>query len=85
MARPVSPVIPGLERDEVICAKDQPEYGQLPSLQYADGTVLTRWRLTWRERLLVLLRGDVYLSVLTFNRGLQPVLIEIERPQQEAS
>lgn len=78
--QPVSPVIPGLELPEVVYAKDQPEYNPLPVFKDENGTVVSRWRLTWRERLCVLLRGDVYLTVMTFNRPLQPVRLETEPP-----
>lgn len=78
--RPVSPVVPGADLPEVTFAKDQPEYNQLPAHRTEDGTVLTRWRLDWRERLRVLFRGDLYVWVKTFNRPLQPLLIETERP-----
>lgn len=81
MASPVSPIVPGLQLPEVVYAKDQPEYIPLPVFEQDDGVVLSRWRLTWRERLLAFWRGDVYLFCWTFNRPLQPVAIEIERPK----
>jgi hypothetical protein len=81
MAEPQSPIIPGVELPEIVYAKDQPEYRPLPVFKDTDGTVLSRWRLTWKERFLVLFRGDVYLFVSTFNRPLQPLMMEIERPK----
>lgn len=71
---PTSPVIPGLERMERVYAKNQPEYIPLPALPLpgADG-IITRWRLTWWERLKILWTGNLYLSVLTFGRPLQPL------------
>lgn len=81
MARPVSPVVPGLELPETVYAKDQPEYEPLPVFKTENGEVLSRWRLTWRERFLVFLRGDVFLWCLTFNKPLQPVMVEVERPK----
>lgn len=77
---PCSPVIPGCDLPETVIAKDQPEYQPLPAYVAEDGMVLTRWRLTWRERLLALLRGDVYLFVLTYRHPLQPVVLQIDRP-----
>jgi hypothetical protein len=55
-------------------ATDQPEYLPLPAHRSADlvGQVTSCWALTWRERLSVLLRGRVFLSVWTFNQPLQP-------------
>lgn len=78
--QPVSPVIPGLNLPETVFAKDQPEYIPLPAYRSDDGYVVTRWRLTFRERVRVLLRGDIWLSCLTFNRPLQPVKLETEVP-----
>jgi hypothetical protein len=51
---PVSPVIPGVDLPETVYAKDQPESQPLTVFKQEDGTVLSRWRLTWRERLRVL-------------------------------
>ncbi len=80
--KPVSPVLPGVELPEIVFAEGQDEYASLPAFRQADGTVLTRWRLSWRERLLAFWRGDVYLFVLTFNQPLQPVALQVERPSR---
>jgi len=79
--KPVSPIIPGADLPEVVYAKDQPEYQPLPAWKSEDGTVLTRWRLTWRERLRLLFTGDLYVFLSTFNKPLQPILIQTERPE----
>lgn len=83
MATPMSPIVPGLDLPEIIYAKDQPEYRPLPIYKNEDGFVLSRWHLTWKERFLVLLRGDIYLSILTFNKPLQPIKVDIEKPGVE--
>jgi len=70
--KPVSPVVPGLDIEEVIYAKDQPEYLQLPAIVGKDGMVVSRWKLTWFERLVVLFCGSVWVWQLTFNHPLQP-------------
>jgi hypothetical protein len=77
--KPVSPVIKGF--DEVVYAKNQPEYRPLPAIKCADGTVISRWRLTWRERLRVLFKGNLYLQQLTFNAPLQPQLPSVDEPK----
>lgn len=69
--QPVSPVIKGYE--ETVYAKDRPEYVPLPSIREPDGCVITRWQMTWRERLQAAMSGSVYLEVLTFNQPLQPL------------
>ena len=61
-------------------AKDQPEYLPLPA--YADGTgeLVSCWKLTFYERLKILLTGRLWLWVLTFNQPLQPQLPSVEDP-----
>ncbi len=76
--RKVTPIEPdqkdGFSR--VIFAKDQPEYIPLPA--NTDGhSVETKWKLSWRERLTVLFRGNVYLSLLTFGNPLQPIRLTV--------
>ena len=61
-----------------VFAKDQPEYQALPA-QRAGDMVVTCWALTWRERIEILVRGRLWISVLTFNRLLQPLLPEANR------
>jgi len=78
--RPVSPVVPGMELPETKFAENQPEYNTLPAFRDHKGIVLSRWRLTWKERLRALFVGDVYLMLHTFNMPPQPVSLQIERP-----
>lgn len=60
---------------EVVYAKDQPQYNQLPALRFPDGLVVTRWKPSLLERLTIALGGDIYLGQLTFNQPLQPVKV----------
>jgi hypothetical protein len=77
--KPVSPIAKGYEAQEIVYAKDQPEYQPLPALPVNDvaGTIITRWKLTWRERLAILFGRDVFLNVMTFGTPLQPVSLFI--------
>lgn len=68
----------------VVFAKDQPEYLPLPARREADGTVTTCWAFSWRERLAVLFRGRLFLDVLTFNHPLQPLRPYVEPPKESA-
>lgn len=80
---PVMEIIPGFELPEhevVIYAKDQPEYIPLPMWKGPDGLRISRWKLTWRERMDIFLGGSLWLRVLTFDRPLQPVMIETQCP-----
>jgi hypothetical protein len=76
------PVIPGREKDEVVYAKDQPEYRPLRALvEDPDGErrVISRWTLTDEQRKSVANGADIFLSVLTFGRPLQPILMAIDK------
>lgn len=77
----VSPVVLGMKVEEVIFAKDQPEYLRLPAALVDGGhRIITRWNLSLTERLRILFFGNLWLSVLTYGRPLQPVLLETENP-----
>ena len=80
---PVAEIIPGFvlpDHELIVYAEDQPEYTPLPAWKGPDGLRVTRWKLTWRERLDVLLGGSIWLRILTFDRPLQPVLLETTCP-----
>jgi hypothetical protein len=63
----------------VVFAKDQPEYLPLPAYRSADGQEVTAcWGMTWRERLRVLITGRVYVTLLTFGRALTPSIVHTE-------
>ena len=79
--KPAKPIIPGHDLPVTNFAESQDEYQTLPAFLQDDGTVLTRWRLTWKERLTIFLCGDLYLFVLTFNQPLQPLSLQVERPK----
>lgn len=70
----------------IVIAKDQPQYRPLPAYQYrdAEATIVCCWRLSWRERLRVLLTGRIWHRVLTFRQSLQPQLLTTEKPDMPA-
>lgn len=68
----------------VIIAKDQPQYIPLPAYQYErdrTGTVVFCWQLS-EEELAELIRnnGVLYHTVQTFNRPLQPTMLDVVKP-----
>ena len=77
--KPVSPVIPGVP--DVKIAEHQDEYETLPAIVLSDGVVISRWRLTWRERLVAMINGDIYLHIHTYGQPLQPVFMEVDEPR----
>lgn len=60
----------------------QKEYLPLPAckVKSREGLVITCWELSFWERLKVYVTGRIWLSVLTFNSPLQPVLISSHTP-----
>jgi len=67
----------------VTYAKDQPEYLPLPVHKSKSGDVTSCWALSWKERLMVLIHGKVWLNLMTFNKPLQPQRIHAKKPQFE--
>lgn len=59
-----------------VYAKDQPEYLPLPVYRSdtVHGQVVSCWKLSFIERLKLLITGKLWLSVFTFRGPLQPVL-----------
>ena len=45
-----------------------------------DGTVTTRWKLSFSERFQILFSGTIWLQVLTFNRRFKPVKLMTQEP-----
>jgi hypothetical protein len=59
----------------IIFAKDQPQYQPLPAIKLEDGMVITCWEMTPEELEEVTQTRRVFLRQLTFNNLLQPVRI----------
>jgi len=81
----VSPVLPSNPTvKEVVLAKDQPEYIPLPvaCINYADGATsrISRYKLSWRERLRVMWTGTIWWEQLTFGTPLQPQKMHLQEP-----
>lgn len=56
-------------------AKNQPAYLPLPVFKSKSGIVISCWGLNIWERIKILFGGKIYLSLHTFNKPLQPVLM----------
>ena len=61
-------------------AENQPPYIPLPAYKGEDGEVISCWQLTWRERLQVLWSGLIWSRILTFNKPLQPQVLQTSYP-----
>lgn len=63
-----------------IYAKDQPQYMPLPVHKSKDGNVTSCWSLTWKERMHLLFTGKVWITLMTFNKPLQPQMLQVYDP-----
>lgn len=67
----------------LVIAENQPEYESLPAHVVPGdhfGRVVFCWKLTWRERIKLLLTGKLWHHVLTFHQLLQPQRLEVTKP-----
>lgn len=79
---PTTPVLVNRFREgppEVIFAEHQPPYIPLPAVQVGH-RIITKWKLTWGERIKVLLGGSLWLSMLTFKKYPMPVKLQVSEP-----
>lgn len=80
-----SPVLPSSpDITEIVLAKDQPEYLPLPvaHVEYSDGvqSMISCYKLTWKERAKILISGKVWWEQLTFGNPLQPQKMYTQEP-----
>jgi hypothetical protein len=71
------------KHQNIVFAKDQPEYQPLPALKIDSptGEVISCWKLTFKERLKVLVFGRVWMSLMSFNKPLTPSYLAIDRKE----
>lgn len=67
----------------VVYAENQPEYLPLPSHKDKDGMVVSCWQLSLWDSIVVAFTGRLWLSCLTFNQPLQPLLPQVTEPRWE--
>ena len=65
----------------VVFAKDQPEYMPLPALKLdtPNGEVISCWGLSFKERLKILFFGKIWVSLVSYNKPLTPSYISVNR------
>lgn len=69
------------KHQNVIFAKDQPEYVPLPALKINSptGEVISCWQLSIKERIKILFTGKLWLSLMSFNKPLTPSFLSVNR------
>jgi len=67
----------------IVFGKDQPEYLPLPAHKTENdhGEIVTAWKLSFIERIIVLFTGIVWVNCLTFNQPLQPLKLSDIKPE----
>lgn len=67
------------KEQNVIVAKDQPEYMPLPAYIHHGplGEVISCWKLSWRERLKLLITGRIWVSLLCFHKPVTPSRLSV--------
>lgn len=75
------PVFDGLEKSEIVFAKDQPEYLPLRCLRGKGrmGAVLSRWSPTEEQRRAIAEGADIILELSTFGGPLQPIRMAVAK------
>lgn len=65
----------------VVFAKDQPEYKPLPAFRNEGGMgeVISCWKLSFRERIRLLFTGRLWLSLAMFGRPLTPSFLSTKK------
>lgn len=78
---PVSPILGGRELEQVRVAENQPEYITLPT-HYHGNIAFTLWKLSWKERIQILLLGKFWHAQLTFRKPMQPIRMTVMPPKE---
>lgn len=66
------------EGQNVVMGKDQPEYQNLPAHITKQGQVFQCWELSEDDKKMIQETGKIWVSQLTFNQPLQPILLSVE-------
>lgn len=71
------------KHQNIVFAKDQPKYQSLPAIKIDSptGEVISCWKLSFKERLKVLVFGRVWLSLMSFNKALTPSYLAVNRKE----
>ena len=69
------------KHQNVVFAERQTEYSPLPALKIDShqGEVISCWKMNFKERVIVLFTGKVWLSLMSFNKPLTPSFMSVER------
>ena len=62
-------------------AKNQLEYQPLPALKIEgeEGHVVSCWKMSFKERIIVLFTGKIWMNLMSFNKPLMPSFLSVNR------
>jgi hypothetical protein len=65
-----------------VYAKDQPQYLSLPVYENSSrgGMAIHCWKLSFLERMKIILKGKLWITVLNFGEPLQPIKPTVDKP-----
>lgn len=71
------------KHQNVVFAENQPDYQALPALRIESpaGEIISCWRLSFKERVKILITGKVWLSLMSFNKPLTPSFMSVNRKE----
>lgn len=72
------------KEQNIIFAEHQDNYWPLPALVKKDnyGTVMTCWKMSFKERLKVLLTGKIWVYEASFNKPLTPIFLSTNNKEK---
>lgn len=73
------------EEANIKIAENQAEYETLPARVYDDdiGEVISCWELSDEEVKQILKTKKIWVSMLTFRKGITPIMLMIEKPEMK--
>ena len=65
------------KNQNIVFGKDQKEYNPLPALVKNDAyrTVITCWKMSFKDRIIALITGKIWVYEASFNKPLTPILV----------
>lgn len=69
------------KEQNVVFAKDQPEYQPLPAFTYPDGVVVCCWEMSKEEIEEVAKTGKIWVSLSTFKQPLMPMYLTTKKEE----
>lgn len=80
MMEAISPVIEGLEHEEIRVAEHQPEYRTLPMLRGEDGYGICKFHVSDKDLVNITKTRSIYVYMLVGDGSVIPIILQTEHP-----